>query len=386
MRWSTTLFSVRGIDVRVHATFAIIVALGATRWGAAHGARGALFGAAFALAIFACVLLHELGHSVVAQRFGLKVKEIVLLPIGGIASLEGKPKSSQQEIAIAVAGPLVNVALAGVFGAGLWLMAGASGFLPDPLVQPAPSWQTFLQLLVFGNVTLAVFNMLPFFPLDGGRVLRALLSMKVGEPRATRWAAGVGQASGILMAGFALFSGQLILALIGLLIFVAAARESAEATLHHPLSAFTAGDVAEIPAVEFESDTRIGEASLHLLRTQQDAFPLVSDGKLAGIVLRNDLVAAAHQPELQLQSLRSLMRHCPEIPSQLSVARAFELLNELGAPVGVVVTQDHPVGLFSPAQVLLKLSQLPKNRWPAAAGTPPGSRPDAAPSEPRKAT
>ena len=101
--WSTTLFTIRGIDVKVHATFAIIVAIGATQWGLAHGLRGALFGAAFTLALFACVLLHELGHSFVAQRFGLKVKEVVLLPIGGIASLVGKPQSPKQEIAIALA-------------------------------------------------------------------------------------------------------------------------------------------------------------------------------------------------------------------------------------------------------------------------------------------
>ncbi len=386
MRWSTTLFSVRGIDVRVHATFAIIVALGATRWGAAHGVRGALFGAAFTLAIFACVLLHELGHSVVAQRFGLKVKEIVLLPIGGIASLVGRPQSPKQEIAIAVAGPLVNVALAGAVAAGLWFSAGPSGFLPSSLTPPAPSWQTFLLLLAAGNVSLAVFNLLPFFPLDGGRVLRAVLSMKLGDTRATRFAAGLGQIAAVLVTGFALYSGQLILALIGLLLFTAAGRERAEATLQHPLSAFTAADVAEIPAVEFESDLRVGEASLQLLRTQQEAFPVVSDGKLLGVVFRDELLAAAHVPERQLQSLRPLLRACPEIPSQLSVAQAFQLLQEHGAIVGVVVTPDYPLGIFSPAQVLLKLTQIPATRWPALSPTPPVARPGSAASEPRKAT
>jgi Zn-dependent protease len=363
--WSTTLFSIRGIDVKVHATFAIIVAVGATQWGAAHGLRGALFGAALTVALFACVLLHELGHSFVAQRFGLKVREIVLLPIGGVASLAGKPQSPKHEIAIAVAGPLVNVILALSLGAGLWLSGEATFVSAATLGKLAPGWQTFLLVLAAGNVSLALFNLLPFFPLDGGRVLRALLSLKLGELQATRWAAGLGQVASVAMAGFALVSGQIVLALIGLSLFLAASRERMAATLHPPLNALCAADVAEVPAVELDATARIGEAIPQLLRTTQDAFPVVADGVLLGVVQRGDLVLAAQRPELELQSIRTLARQVPALPSHLSVAEALKILEDMEAPLGVVITPDYPVGFISHGQVFSKLSQLPSTTWPA---------------------
>lgn len=172
MRWSAKLFTARGIDVRVHVAFLLIVALGATQWGA-HGAGGAAFGALFMLLLFTCVFLHEMGHSLVAQAFGMKVKSIELLPIGGVARLLGKPKTARQEIAVALAGPLVNVVLAVGLGLTLWWRGyslPAEGFRGSL----QPSLDTMLVLLTSGNATLALFNLLPFFPLDGGRVLRAL--------------------------------------------------------------------------------------------------------------------------------------------------------------------------------------------------------------------
>ncbi len=367
--WSTTLFSIRGIAVKVHATFAIIVAIGATQWGTAHGLRGALFGAGFTLALFTCVLLHELGHSFVAQRFGLKVKEIVLLPIGGIASLVGKPRSPQQEIAIALAGPLVNIVLALALGAGVWFSGAATSVSATTIGKLGPSWQTFLLMLTAGNLSLALFNLLPFFPLDGGRALRALLSLKVGELQATRWAAGLGQLAGVAMAGVALYSGQMVLGLIGLFLFVAASRERTAATLHPPLHALSAADVAEVPAVELEASARIGASIPQLLRSAQDAFPVVANGVLLGVVLRADLVLAAQRPELELQSIRTLARQVPELPGHLSAAEALALLEEMEAPLGVVVTPDYPLGFISHSQVFSKLAQLPSTTWPAGANS-----------------
>jgi len=381
--WSTTLFTIRGIDIKVHATFAIIVAVGATQWGAAHGLRGALFGAAFMVALFACVLLHELGHSFVAQRFGLKVKEVVLLPIGGIASLVGKPQSPKQEIAIAVAGPLVNVVLALALGAGLWFTGAAANVSAATASKLAPSWQTFLLVLTAGNASLALFNLLPFFPLDGGRVLRALLWMKFGELQATRWAAGMGQVAGVGMAAFALASGQIVLALIGLLVLIAASRERTAATLLPPLHALSAADVAEVPAVELEATARIGETIPQLLRTAQEAFPVVANGVLLGVVLRGDLVLAAQRPELELQSIRALARQVPELPSHLSAAEALKTLEEMEAPLGVVITPDYPLGFISRAQVFSKLAQLPSTTWPAKTSPRPSLRASGSPDLPR---
>jgi len=381
--WSTTLFTIRGIDIKVHASFAIIVAVGATPWGAAHGLQGALFGAALTLAIFGCVLLHELGHSLVAQRFGLKVKEVVLLPIGGIARLVGKPQSAKQEIAIAVAGPLVNVVIALALGVGLWFSGAAANVSVAAVSKLAPNWVTFLLMLTAGNASLALFNLLPFFPLDGGRVLRALLSLKFGELQATRWAGGIGQIAGVAMAGVALVSGHVLLALIGVLLFVAASRERVAATLQPPLLALTAADVAEVPALELDATSRIGEAIPQLLRTGQEAFPVVADGALLGVVLRGDLVLAAQRPELELQSIRTLTRQVPELPSHLNAAQALKLLEEMEAPLGVVIAPDYPLGFISQAQVFAKLAQLPSTSWPAKARSRLNLRATSSPELPR---
>ncbi len=381
--WSRTLFRIRGIDVKVHATFAIILAIGATQWWATHGLRGALFGAAFTLALFACVLLHELGHGFVAQSLGLKVKEVVLLPIGGIASLVGKPQSPKQEIAIAVAGPLVNVAIALALAAGAWFSGAAANLSSASAGKLAPSWETFLVMLTAGNASLALFNLLPFFPLDGGRVLRALFSLKVGEPKATSWAAGIGQIAGVAMASFALASGQFFLALIGCLVFMAASRERATATLHPPLQALTAAEVAEVPAVELEAASRIGETIPQLLRTTQEAFPVVAAGALMGVVLRGDLVLAARRPELRQQSIRTITQQVPELPSHLTVAEALKILDEMGAPLGVVITPDYPLGFISPSQVFSKLAELPSTTWPENASRRRDLRSNGSPNLPR---
>jgi CBS domain-containing protein len=185
------------------------------------------------------------------------------------------------------------------------------------------------------------------------------------------------------MAGFALLSGQIVLALIGFLVLMAASRERAAATLHPPLQALTAADVAEVPAVELQATARIGEAIPQLLRTAQDAFPVVADGVLLGVVLRGDLVLAAHRPELGLQSIRTLTQPVPELPSHLSAAEALKLLQEMDTPLGVVVTPDYPLGFISHAQVFSKLAQLPSTAWPANTSLQSNLRPGGSPDLPR---
>jgi stage IV sporulation protein FB len=238
-------------------------------------------------------------------------------------------------------------------------------------------------MLTAGNASLALFNLLPFFPLDGGRVLRALLSLRFGELQATRWAGGVGQVAGVVMTGVALVSGQVLLALIGILLFVAASRERAAATLQPPLLALTAADVAEVPAVELDATSRIGEAIPQLLRTGQEAFPVVADGALLGVVLRGDLVLAAQRPELEPQSIRTLTQQVPELPSHLNAAEALKLLEEMEAPLGVVVAPDYPVGFISQAQVFARLAQLPPSSWPSKARSHPSFRASGSPELPR---
>ncbi len=197
MRGSFRLLRIAGIDLRVHFTFPLVLLLGAVQWGDRHGAAGALFGVVLMLALFACVVLHELGHSLVARRLGIPVREIVLLPIGGVAMLVRTPRRPLHELLIAAAGPVVSGLLALAFAG---LLAGAypglglvdARRLVDPQLA-VPALRTLLAWLLTANLGLLLFNLIPAFPMDGGRMLRALLATFLGFQRATRIAATLGQ-------------------------------------------------------------------------------------------------------------------------------------------------------------------------------------------------
>jgi Zn-dependent protease/predicted transcriptional regulator len=379
MRWSAKLFTIRGIDVKVHVTFLLVVALGALQWSARGGLVGAAFGAVFMLALFTSVLLHELGHSFVARHFGLKVKDILLLPIGGIASLQGRPSTPRQEIAIALAGPAVNVVLAMGFAAALWLNGQAPTTAKEFAALTAnPSLSALLLLLASGNASLAFFNLLPIFPLDGGRVLRALLETRLGSARGTAWAAGIGQVASAGLLGYAILSGQLLLGLIAVLVFLAAGQESLQARLEVPMSSLTAGDVAELPAVDLDASMRVRDALPWLLRTQQAALPVVSNGAVLGVVLRAELLAAGSSPDGAPISIRAIMRKVPQLDGSLPLQVALQQLREADAPVAVVTGPEYPLGLLSESQVLMKLAQAPNAPWRTTSPTGTASRPSSA--------
>jgi len=209
MSWAYRVARVSGIDIKIHVTFLLILLLGGMEWGRHHGAAGFVFGVVLMLALFTCVTLHELGHSLAAQYFKIPVREIVLLPIGGVAMLGKLPEKPRQELIIAAAGPAVNVVIAAVLalvGAPVLATLDGRGLLEG--AAPAPSPATFLVWLLAANVTLVVFNMIPAFPLDGGRMLRAVLAMFTDYARATRIAATIGQAAAVLLVILGVYAVQ----------------------------------------------------------------------------------------------------------------------------------------------------------------------------------
>jgi Zn-dependent protease/CBS domain-containing protein len=230
MRSAFHLLTVRGIPIRVHITFIWFPIWAAYTWGANDDnmLRGALFGVIAALFLFACVTLHELGHAVMAQRFGIKVEDITLLPFGGLARLRTIPREPKKELAIAIAGPLVNVAIFLILAlAGGFVYRNQTNITPDFLLDELDrgNANSLLIYLMLANVILVLFNLIPAFPLDGGRVLRALLALKLPWERATRIAA----AAGLGFAGFFVLSGlasrDLFLSLIGLMVGFGAWQE-----------------------------------------------------------------------------------------------------------------------------------------------------------------
>lgn len=284
--WSWRVGTVGGIDLYVHATFVLLlawVALG--HWAAHHSAVEALRGVLLISTVFAIVVLHELGHALTAKRFGIRTFDITLLPIGGIARLERMPEDPKQELLVAIAGPAVNVVLAGVF-------LGLSVLLREPLdsTQLATAGPFFPQLMWI-NVGLAVFNMLPAFPMDGGRVLRAVLAMRMPHMRATDAAARLGQALALGLGLVGLFFNP-VLVFVALFVWMGAREEAAAEHVRFSLQGIRVGDAMVTGFGVLLPHETVDHAVDHVLSGFQEDFPVVDGDAVVGILTRADLLRA----------------------------------------------------------------------------------------------
>jgi len=221
MRWSLKIAKLAGIDIFIHFTFFILVTwVGFIQWKL-NGSIGAAFsGIVFILAIFSCVVLHELGHALAAKKYGIKTRDIILLPIGGVARLEKMPSQPIQELWVALAGPAVNVVIAALLAIYLWII---NSLTPDN--QITMSTATFAERIMGVNIFLVVFNMLPAFPMDGGRVLRALLATRLAYIKATQVSASLGQGIALLFGIIGLIYNPILL-LIAIFVWMGAAQET----------------------------------------------------------------------------------------------------------------------------------------------------------------
>ena len=230
MSWSFKLFKIKGIDVKIHTLFILILVWAAYRWSVTtgDGLQGALFGVVATLLLFVAVFLHELGHSLQAMKYKVKVKDITLMPLGGVAQMEELPKNPEQELKIALAGPLVNFAIAAILVVIGMILQTRSIISLNELVSSfgQTTWAGMLTYLTMANLLLALFNLLPAFPMDGGRILRSLLAMRIDHTRATRIAAVIGQGLAFLMGLVGFMSGQFTLILIAIFVWIGASQES----------------------------------------------------------------------------------------------------------------------------------------------------------------
>ncbi|MBK7584184.1 MAG: site-2 protease family protein [Myxococcales bacterium] len=350
MNFSWRIASVRGIAIRVHVTFLLVVALGGFEWGVSHGALGALFGAVLVCLLFACVALHELGHSLVAQRLGVSVREILLLPIGGVARLGREPKSALDELLIAVAGPLVNVVIACLLVGASLLHAGsawfAGGGFVRSLVAP-PSAATLVAVLISANVALAVFNMIPALPMDGGRVFRALLTFVFGKLKATNIAATVGQVIAAGLAIFGLLSANLILVFIGVFVFMGAAQERSTARALSALAGLSAGDAVDTRALCLEPGDMLGVAMQHALRSGQPFYPVVLGERLVGNISREEILRAVRRSGPLTFVAGVMSRDLEEVDLTEPLTEVRSRLIERGGRPLVVRGPHGPLGLIS---------------------------------------
>ncbi len=295
---SLKLFSIRGIDVRLHVTFPLILIWAAFQFGilANGGLSGALFGTIVVSLLFVLVTLHELGHSFAALYFGVPVERIVLLPIGGVAQLKEMPDKPFQEFVIAIAGPLVNVAVAIVM-IGLAPLLGFS--ITNPLaVLGGPislTISTIAGYIFFYNIALAIFNMIPAFPMDGGRVLRSLLAMWIDYNLSTQIATTVGRIIAVGLGIYGFTTGGLSLMLIAFFIYAGASQEARLVNAREQVKNFKVGQALIKQPLVLSPYDNLQRAVNYQMMGGQREFPVVYAGQLMGFLKESDLVEALSQ-------------------------------------------------------------------------------------------
>jgi Zn-dependent protease/CBS domain-containing protein len=371
MRWSIKIGSIAGTAVRIHVTFVMFLAwIFAASW-VSGGQQAAWGGLVFMILLFACVLAHEFGHIFMARAFGVPTPDVTLLPIGGVARLARIPEAPWEEFLIAIAGPMVNVAIA----LGLVYLFGAD-LSYQHLGDVESTKMSLLERLAVVNLFLAIFNMIPAFPMDGGRVLRALLAMRLGHVRATEIAATIGQAFAFLLgfAGLLPHSNPLLI-FIAIFVYLAASSEAHLVTVRAmardiPVSAAMITELATLT-----SDEHIDAAIETLLRTSQSEFPVVDGGRhLVGLLGRADMIRALKQLGPGARVAQAMTKGVPTIGHRHTLEEAFRVLQEKSAPaIGVVDSANRLVGLITSAaigEMLMVREALPR-------GTPfgPWSRP-----------
>jgi stage IV sporulation protein FB len=286
-RWSASIGSVGGTQVRIHFTFLLLLLWFAIAGWISAGPTAAISTVTFIVLLFLCVVLHEFGHIFAARQFGVHTPEIVLLPIGGVSRLERIPEEPRAEFLIALAGPAVTLVIA------LGLIALLGGLPPPETLTKIEGPRALLAQLAYANVVLFVFNLVPAFPMDGGRVLRAGLAAWFGHTRGTTIAAGVGQAVAVLLGVAGIFSGNIILVLVAVFVFLAAGSERGVVEMRGITSGRPASESMITRFVPLAPGEPVSRAATELIRTEQREFPVIDgNGRLRGMLMREGIIRA----------------------------------------------------------------------------------------------
>jgi Zn-dependent protease len=342
-----------GIDVKVHWTFFLLLFFfGFAAFQGSGSVLSALVTVGMVIALFVCVLLHEYGHSLVAQKLGIRVEDITLLPLGGLARLKSLPEKPWDEVKIAVAGPLVNVVLAPIFFAvSLALNFNLLSLTNTNILEGVQSAGQVFGYLGLVNVALVIFNLIPAFPMDGGRVLRGLLATRLGPVRATDIASAVGQFFAVAFFLIGLLSGNFLLALVAVFIFFGASGEAQLVRQREMMRGLAVSDVmgSERRTATVTPYHNFGQVLDAVIHGYQEDFPVVDeDGNLVGMITRNEIMTAAHSPE-RYASVRDLMK--TDVPTISPDADLFtdgqRILQESGLRALPVMDNGDLVGMLT---------------------------------------
>ncbi|HET9903627.1 MAG TPA: site-2 protease family protein [Xanthobacteraceae bacterium] len=372
MLWSFNIGRIAGTAVRIHITFVLFLAW---IWGASYvtgGAAAAWSGLLFMVLLFLCVLLHEFGHIFTARVFGVQTPDVTLLPIGGVARLERIPEEPGQEFLIAIAGPLVNVAIA-LF---LILFVGAD-LSAERLAAVENAQVSMVDRLAAVNLFIAVFNLIPAFPMDGGRILRSLLALRVGFTRATEVSASIGQWVAFALGFIGLFTNAMLI-FIAIFVYLAASSEAQLVAVRAmsrgvPLTAAMMTQYATLAP-----EAHIDHAIDTLLRTSQADFPVVdADGRLLGLLGRNDMIRALKTLGPEARVAEAMIADVPVLDRRRTLDEAFTLLQQKQAPaVGVTGQDGRLIGLITLetiGEMLMVREALPSGGRAGPWGRPAGA-------------
>lgn len=343
--WSLRLGKLFDIDVYIHWTFWILILwifLMHLRSGDGIYQIGWAIG--FIFSLFGCVVLHEFGHALTARRFGISTKDITLYPIGGVSSLEKMPDKPREELMVAIAGPFVNIVIAAM----IWAYLSFSGTMPDPSIVESAADLTqlpFLFTLLTANIILAAFNLIPAFPMDGGRALRALLSTGMDRSKATRIAATVGQ----ILAIFFVFMGfyyNFWLVFIGLFVFLGAGLEAAGEETRSELSGFKVEDALMRRYTELSPFDTIGTAVDALLNSQETEFVVMEMDEPIGLLTRNEIIKglAEKGPEARVSAFMN--REFFVVGPELTLSDFLQEVSAHGRDVALVMHDGELLGLI----------------------------------------
>jgi Zn-dependent protease/CBS domain-containing protein len=343
MKWSLNLGRIAGIKILVHWTFIILIGwIVFSEMQRGSDLTATLLSIVFVLTIFACVVLHELGHALTAKRFGVKTKMITLLPIGGVASLERIPENPKQELLVAVAGPAVNVVIALV----LWLVLPPLRDLPGEEFFSRITPANFFYLLLFVNLLLVVFNAIPAFPMDGGRVLRALLAFKLGRVRATQIAANLGQLLAIFFVFIGFFYNPFLI-LIGIFVFFGAYSENMMVQHLDFLRGHLVREGMMTNFVTLAPTDTVRDALAKLLKGSEHDFVVELDGQVMGTLTRMQLIQAVKEEQIETPVSEVMSQEVKAFNVHDKLAEAYTELQKTKAPLFPVLDNGRLAGVIN---------------------------------------
>ncbi len=342
--WSVSLGRLAGTEVRIHFTFLLLIAWFGVAATMQSGPAAGLDAVVFILAIFCCVVLHEYGHVLTARHFGIATRDITLLPIGGVASVERMPERPAEEMLVAIAGPAVNWLIA-------FILIAAFGASLDPELRVASVDDPkvdFATRLAAANVMLGLFNLIPAFPMDGGRVLRALLCLRLDRARATRLAVRIGHGIAFGLGFLGLF-GNPILVFIALFIFLAASQEAYATELVEAAKSAAVQDATITAFVALGMQSTVSQGVERLLSSTQREFPVMDGlGRLKGILTREGMIRALSERGADTPVVDVMERDVATVNSRAPLSEAVSKLQGRGQPlIGVVDNDDRVVGIVT---------------------------------------